>query len=78
MGSLSSETNYEEFFCLDNNSYLTFEIIDDYGDGLFTDGYSIVVCGQTIASGADYGFGETISFIAGCDQTLAIGKCNCR
>ena len=76
LGSLTSETNYEEFFCLDNNSYLTFEIIDDYGDGLFTDGYSIVVCGQTIASGADYGFGETVSFIAGCDQTLAIGCTN--
>jgi hypothetical protein len=76
LGSLSSETNYEEFFCLENNSYLTFEIIDDYGDGLFTDGYSIVVCGQTIASGSDYGFGETISFIAGCDQTLAIGCTN--
>lgn len=73
LGSLNSETNYEEIFCLENNTYLTFEIEDSYGDGLYTDGYSIVVCGQTIASGADYGSGETIYFIAGCDQSLVVG-----
>lgn len=73
LGSLDHETLYEEVFCLQNNTFLTFEIIDDYGDGLFSEGYSIVVCGETIASGADYGYGESISFIAGCDQNLEVG-----
>jgi len=73
LGSLNSETTYEDIFCTNPNSYLTFEIIDDWGDGVYSEGYSIVVCGQIIASGSDYGDGETVSFIAGCDQSLAIG-----
>ena len=71
--SLQEETNYEEVFCVNNNAYLTFEIIDDYGDGLLWGGYEIIVCDQVIASGSNYGDGETISFIAGCDQSLTVG-----
>ena len=71
--SLQEETNYEEVFCVNNNAYLTFEIIDDYGDGLLWGGYEIIVCDQVIAEGSNYGDGETISFIAGCDQSLAVG-----
>ncbi len=71
--SLQEETNYEEVFCVNNNAYLTFEIIDDYGDGLLWGGYEIIVCDQVIASGSNYGDGETISFIAGCDQSLNVG-----
>ena len=71
--SLQEETNYEEVFCVDNNAYLTFEIIDDYGDGLLWGGYEIIVCDQVIASGSNYDDGETISFIAGCDQSLTVG-----
>jgi hypothetical protein len=76
LGTVDSDTNYEEVFCLENNSYLTFEIIDDYGDGLNSEGYSFVVCGEAVASGADYGYGEVVSFIAGCDQTLEVGCTN--
>jgi len=71
--TLQEETNYEEVFCVNNNAYLTFEIIDDYGDGLLWGGYEIIVCDQVIASGSNYGDGETISFIAGCDQSLTVG-----
>ena len=71
--SLQEETNYEEVFCVNNNAYLTFEIIDDYGDGLLWGGYEIIVCDQVIASGSNYDDGETISFIAGCDQSLTVG-----
>ena len=72
-GSLDWGTNYEEIFCPNNNSYLTFEILDQYGDGVYSEGYSIIVCGEVIASGSDYGDGETVSFIAGCDQSLEVG-----
>jgi hypothetical protein len=71
--SLQEEANYEDVFCVNNNAYLTFEIIDDYGDGLLWGGYEIIVCDQVIASGSNYGDGETISFIAGCDQSLTVG-----
>ena len=33
----------------------------------------IIVCDQVMASGSNYGDGETISFIAGCDQSLIVG-----
>ena len=71
--SLQEETNYEDVFCVNNNAYLTFEIIDDYGDGLLWGGYEIILCDQVIAEGSNYGDGETISFIAGCDQSLTVG-----
>jgi len=74
--SLQEETNYEDVFCVNNNAYLTFEIIDDYGDGLLWGGYEIILCDQVIAEGSNYGDGETISFIAGCDQSLTVGCTN--
>lgn len=73
MNSLDEETSYEDIFCVNNNSYLTYEIFDGYGDGLLWGGYEIIVCDQVIASGSNYGDGETISFIAGCDQSLNVG-----
>ena len=73
LNSLESQTTYQDLFCITPNSYLTFTIEDGAGDGLISDGYSIFVCGQTIVSGNDYGFGETTSFIAGCDQSLTVG-----
>jgi hypothetical protein len=73
LNSLESQTTYQDLFCLPPNSYLTFTIEDGAGDGLNSDGYSILVCGQTIVSGSDYDFGETTSFIAGCDQSLITG-----
>ena len=73
LNSLDEETSYEDIFCVNNNSYLTYEIFDGYGDGLLWGGYEIIVCDQVIASGSNYGDGETISFIAGCDQSLNVG-----
>lgn len=71
--SLEDQTNYEEVFCVANNDYLTFEITDEYGDGLLWGGYEIVVCDEVIASGTNYGEGEIISFVASCDQSLNVG-----
>ena len=34
LNSLDEETSYEDIFCVNNNSYLTYEIYDGYGDGL--------------------------------------------
>ena len=73
LGDLDSEQTYVDFFCMDMNAYYTFEIEDDYGDGIFSEGYSIVICGETIASGAIFGNGEIVNFISGCDQTLELG-----
>jgi len=70
---LESGQSYTDIFCVNMNTYYTFEIQDDFGDGLLSGGYSIVICGETIASGAQFGDGETINFISGCDQTLAVG-----
>jgi len=72
-GSMSSSQLYEEVFCMDNNTYMTFEVVDSYGDGVYSEGYSIIICGETVATGSVYQYGETVSFIAGCDQTLATG-----
>jgi hypothetical protein len=71
--SLDSDQTYLDVYCMEPNTYYTFEISDSYGDGLESAGYSIVICGETIAAGADFGDGETVSFIAGCDQSLEIG-----
>ena len=62
----------EDIFCVNNNSYLTYEIFDGYGDGLLWEVTRLYVC-QVVASGSKYGDGETISFIAGCDQSLNVG-----
>lgn len=71
--SLDSDQTYLDVYCMEPNTYYTFEISDSYGDGLESVGYSIVICGETVAAGADFGAGETVSFIAGCDQTLEVG-----
>jgi len=73
LGSLNSDEVYQDVFCLEPNTYYTFEISDSYGDGLNSDGYSIVICGETIAAGADFDDGEIVSFISGCDQSLEVG-----
>ena len=70
---LESDETYFDMYCLEPNTYYTFEINDSYGDGIPAEGYSIVICGETIASGNDFGDGETVSFIAGCDQSLEVG-----
>ena len=70
---LDSDETYFDVYCMEPNTYYTFEISDSYGDGLVSEGYSIVICGETIASGASFGDGETVSFISGCDQSLEVG-----
>ena len=72
-GSLDSEHSYTDIYCMTPNTYYTFMISDSYGDGMFSEGYSIVICGETIAAGSDFGDGETINFISGCDQSLEVG-----
>ncbi len=73
LGSLNSEEVYEDVFCMEPNSYCTFAITDSYGDGLTSEGYSVVVCDQVVASGSNFGSSETVGFIAGCDQSIVVG-----
>jgi len=73
VGTLDSDHSYTDVFCMEPNTYYTFTISDTYGDGLLSEGYSIIVCGETIAEGADFDYGETVSFISGCDQGLELG-----
>ena len=70
---LESDQTYSDLYCMEPNTYYTFEIDDTYGDGLSSAGYSLTVYNQTIAGGSDFGNGETVSFIAGCDQSLELG-----
>ena len=72
-GSLDAEQIYEHTYCMTPNTYLTYVIQDSYGDGITTEGYTITVCNQVVASGADFGNEAVVSFIAGCDQTLSVG-----
>ena len=71
--SLDSDQIYTDTYCMNPNTFYTFEINDTYGDGLTSEGYSIVVCGEVVVAGADFGDGETVSFIAACDQSLELG-----
>jgi hypothetical protein len=70
---LESDESYTDVYCMEPNTYYTFEISDSYGDGLTSEGYSIIVCGEVVVAGADFGNGETVSFIAACDQSLELG-----
>ena len=70
---LESDESYTDVYCMEPNTYYTFEINDSYGDGLTSEGYSIIVCGEVVVAGADFGNGETVSFIAACDQSLELG-----
>ena len=70
---LESDESYTDLYCMEPNTYYTFEISDSYGDGLTSEGYSIIVCGEVVVAGADFGYGETVSFIAACDQSLELG-----
>ncbi len=74
--TLSANETYVDIFCYDEYQYYTFEIGDSYGDGINGEGYSIVICGETVATGGDFDYGETISFISSCDQSLSVGCTN--
>lgn len=64
----SNSTNYSEAVCLDDGDYV-FTIDDSYGDGICcTQGsgfYSLVVAGQTVASGGEFTSTETTNFTVG-------------
>jgi len=65
-----SGTTYEQTACLGDGCY-TFEIVDSFGDGIFAPGgYTLTVDSAIIASGADFGYGETVEF---CTDNLNFG-----
>lgn len=70
---LTANQTYTSIYCFGQNEYFTFEIIDSYGDGINGEGYSIVVCGEEVVTGGDYGDGEIVNFISSCDQSLVVG-----
>ena len=66
----ASGTTYEASFCLGDGCY-TFEIVDSFGDGIYAPGgYTLTVDGNVIASGSDFGTGESFAF---CTDNLNFG-----
>ena len=66
----ASGTTYEASFCLGDGCY-TFEIVDSFGDGIYAPGgYTLTVDGNVIASGSDFGTGESFAF---CNDNLNFG-----
>jgi hypothetical protein len=70
---LDNFQTYSELVCLSRDQHYTFEIQDEYGDGIPYGGYSIVQCNATIASGNQFGDSDVVNFITNCDQTLETG-----
>lgn len=74
-------TLYEEIVCVPNNSSITFGIYDSYGDGICcatgSGYYQVLVCGTTVASGAQFGSQELTNFnitsctSSDCDSSLS-------
>lgn len=59
----ANQTLYQTQVCLPADDCITFRIRDSYGDGIFSPGFYVVtVNGDTIASGRNYGRGETTNF----------------
>jgi endonuclease I len=66
--SYSSSTSYSEDVCLDDGDYV-FTINDTYGDGICcsygSGAYNLVVAGNSVASGGNFGSSESTSFSIG-------------
>ena len=61
-GPYLDNTLYNIDECVDYGCY-TFEIFDSYGDGIYSPGYyELTIDGTVVASGGDYGYGETAQF----------------
>ncbi len=65
----SSNAQYVETVCVPENSDVAFTIYDSYGDGICCSygigSYDVDVCGQTAASGGNFGSQETTFFNVG-------------
>ena len=72
----SESTTFDALICVGEGCY-TFTISDSFGDGIYVPGgYTLTVDGVLVASGGDYGDGETTSFCTdnlnfGCTDPLA-------
>ena len=63
-------STFEEIVCVGDGCY-TFDILDSWGDGIFEPGgYTLTADSTVIASGGDFGDGESISF---CTDNLNFG-----
>ena len=58
----SRQTAYNTELCLSDDTY-TFTIDDSYGDGIYGEGYSILVDGNVIATGNNFGSQAVETFI---------------
>ena len=57
----------DETVCVGDGCY-TFTMSDSFGDGIYAPGgYTLTVDGELLASGGDYGSGESTTFCAGAD-----------
>ncbi len=75
----ANSTVYQTQACLPADDCATFEILDTYGDGIFLPGgYILTVDGDTIATGANFGAGDRITFNCAptqkCDSALPVSE----
>jgi hypothetical protein len=71
--NLDNFQTYSELVCLSRDEHYTFEIQDEYGDGIQWGGYTISICDETIASENQFGDSDMVNFISNCDQSLETG-----
>ena len=61
-----NNSNYVEYVCVPENTNITFTIFDSYGDGICCSwgigSYQVSGCGNTYASGGNFGSSESTSF----------------
>ncbi len=60
-GTYKGLSTFTQELCLQNGDY-TIIFVDAYGDGIGAGGYALTYKGTELATGGDFGAGETISF----------------
>lgn len=61
--TLSNNTTYQNQVCIPAEECITFRMLDDFGDGIFSPGfYTAVLEGDTVAAGGDFTFQEVTRF----------------
>jgi len=81
--SYANNTQYITDVCVPENSDITFTIYDSYGDGICCSwgvgSYQVIACGNTYASGGNFGSSESTSFNVGaCNDNCSSGEVNTR
>lgn len=74
-----NNTLYQETVCVPDSTCISFFIEDSYGDGIFAPGYYLLVLdGDTLTQGRNFGYNETFSFGCApgqdCNTAIPVGE----